>query len=55
MPSPFSAITLMLAQESGEREAAHGICDSLQMDAVAVAGFYWQSEQLARGVSVECD
>ncbi len=30
---------------SRTREAAHGACDSFQMDADAVAGFYWQSEQ----------
>ena len=41
----------MLAQDSGERDAAHGICDSLQIDADVVAGFSWQPQQWAREVS----
>jgi len=42
---------LMLAHESGEWEAACGICDSLHIDADAVAASYWQSQQWARDVS----
>jgi len=42
---------LMLAHESGEWEAARGICDSLQIDADTVAASYWQSQQWAREVS----
>jgi hypothetical protein len=41
----------MLAHESGEWDAARAICDSLQIDPDAVAGFYWQSQQWAREVS----
>ncbi|MGD1022842.1 MAG: HDOD domain-containing protein [Candidatus Sulfotelmatobacter sp.] len=46
-----SVYQLMLAHESGEWDAAHAICDSLQIDPDAVAAFYWQSQQWAREVS----
>ncbi|MGA7399218.1 MAG: HDOD domain-containing protein [Candidatus Sulfotelmatobacter sp.] len=42
---------LMLGHESGEWDAARAICDTLQIDPDAVAGFYWQSQQWAREVS----
>jgi len=42
---------LMLAHESGEWDAAHAICESLQINSDAVAGFYWESQQWAREVS----
>ena len=42
---------LMLAQESGEWEAARGLCDGLHLDADTVAASYWQSQQWAREVS----
>lgn len=42
---------LMLAQESGEWEAARGICDRLHLEADTVAASYWQSQQWAREVS----
>jgi EAL and modified HD-GYP domain-containing signal transduction protein len=42
---------LMLAHESGEWEAARSICDSLHIDADAVAASYWQAQEWAREVS----
>jgi c-di-GMP phosphodiesterase len=42
---------LMLAHESGEWEAARAICDSLRVDADAVAARYWQAQEWARQVS----
>jgi hypothetical protein len=42
---------LMLTHESGEWEAARGICDCLHLDADTVAASYWQSQQWAREVS----
>ncbi len=42
---------LMLAQESGEWEAARGICDSIPIDADTAATFYWEAQQWARDVS----
>jgi c-di-GMP-related signal transduction protein len=51
-PSPLRPVyQLMLAHESGEWEAARGICDSLHLDPDVVAASYWQAQQWAREVS----
>jgi c-di-GMP-related signal transduction protein len=51
-PSPLRPIyQLMLAHESGEWEAAHAICNSLQLNPDTVAASYWQAQQWAREVS----
>jgi len=42
---------LMLANESGEWEAARSICDNLHIDPDTVATFYWQAQQWAREIS----
>lgn len=42
---------LMLAQESGEWEAAEQLSASLQLDSKEVAGYYWRAQQWAREVS----
>ena len=42
---------LMLAQESGEWEAAAELSRGLHVDAEDVGGFYWQAQQWAREVS----
>jgi EAL and modified HD-GYP domain-containing signal transduction protein len=42
---------LILAHESGEWEAARSLCESLQLDPDAVAGWYWQAQEWARQLS----
>jgi c-di-GMP-related signal transduction protein len=42
---------LILAYESGEWDAARGLCDSLQLDSDVVATSYWQAQEWAREVS----
>jgi c-di-GMP-related signal transduction protein len=42
---------LILAYESGEWDAAHGLCDALHVDPDIVATSYWEAQQWAREVS----
>jgi len=43
---------LMLAQESGEWEAAAQLAQSMHLNTEDVAGFYWQAQKWAREVSM---
>jgi c-di-GMP-related signal transduction protein len=47
-PSPLRPVfQLVLAHESGEWEAAAGLCADLHLESEEVAGYYWQAQQWA--------